>query len=118
MLMKTFTVFDPTKLEPRVGAPAGWTVVGGKPVAQAWRCYTSDDGKRLSGMWTCSRGTFDVVYDKWEFCHLISGSCKITPEGGEPTIVKAGDAFILEKTFKGSWEVLEACTKHFVFVAD
>jgi uncharacterized protein len=117
-MIQMLTVFKATETEPRIGAPAGWKVVNGEPIAKAWRCYTSKDGKRFSGLWACTRGTFEVAYDKWEFCHLLSGSCRITPDDGDPVIVRAGDAFVLDKTFKGTWEIIEDCSKHFVFIAD
>lgn len=103
--------------EPKIGPPAGWTVVKGEPEARAWLQYKSDDNTRLAGIWECTPGSFDVVYDKWEFCHLLSGSCVISQKGGEPVHLAAGDGFLLEPGFMGRWEVTETMRKHFVFVA-
>ena len=98
-----------------IGAPEGWVVVAGAPKARTWCHYTSEDGTALSGLWECTPGSFDVAYDDWEFCHLISGACTITREHGTPVGLKAGDGFVLEPGFKGRWEVTETMTKHFVF---
>lgn len=101
--------------EPKLGPPAGWTVRDGNPEARAWRHYTSADGSLLAGLWQCTPGIFDVAYDKWEFCHVISGRCVITPDGGAPVHLGEGDGFVLESGFIGRWQVIETMTKHFVF---
>lgn len=118
MLPTHFLRFPPDEGQGSFGPPAGWEVIAGAPVARAVRHYTADDGSALSGFWTCTPGTFRVAYDKWEFCHLISGSCVITPDGGAPVTLRPGDGFILEAGFTGTWEVLETMSKHFVFKID
>ena len=54
----------------------------------------------------------------YEFVHLIAGKIIITPDGGAPVTVVAGDAFVVEKDFKGTWEIVEAVRKHFDFKLD
>jgi uncharacterized cupin superfamily protein len=110
--------FPTQESEGTVGSPAGWTVVAGTPEARGWRYYTSDDGSALAGLWQCTPGTFNVAYDKWEFCHIISGACTITPENRSPIKLGPGDGFLLEPGFKGRWEVTETMRKHFVFKID
>ena len=46
---------------------------------------------------------------------LIEGRITITPDGGTPVTVKAGDAFVVEPTFKGTWKIEENVRKHFDF---
>ena len=111
----TLTPFPADPGEPRIGPPAGWTVLHGNPVARAWRHYTSADGGLFAGTWECTPGSFAVVYDKWEFCEVLSGRCRITPRGGAPVMLEAGAAFVLEPGFSGTWDVLETMRKHFVF---
>jgi uncharacterized cupin superfamily protein len=103
--------------EATVGTPSGWTIVRGAPQAAAWRCYSSEDGKRMAGVWESTPGTYQVGYDKWEFCHVLSGSCVISSERGAPIRLSAGNAFVIEPGFKGLWEVIETMRKHFVFVS-
>jgi uncharacterized protein len=40
----------------------------------------------------------------------------LTPEGGKPIELKAGDVFVIEPGFKATWEVLERVRKYYVFV--
>jgi uncharacterized cupin superfamily protein len=44
---------------------------------------------------------------------LIEGKITITPEGGESYTVTAGDSFIIEKGFVGTWKIEENVKKHF-----
>lgn len=53
-------------------------------------------------------------YQVWEFCHVMSGKCIITPEGGDPITLVPGDSFICEKGLKGTWRIVEDMKKHFV----
>ncbi len=110
--------FPPPEGEFAAAFPAGWRCVAGTPQARALRYYTAPDGSVLAGHWSCTEGVFEVAYDKWEFCHLISGRCRITPSGAPPVELGPGDGFILESGFVGHWEVLEPMTKHFVFKLD
>jgi uncharacterized cupin superfamily protein len=100
---------------PKIGAPAGWTVISGDPQARAWRHYANEDASLLAGLWECTPGVFHVVYDKWEFCQMLSGSCVITSDGGASVELGTGDAFVVEPGFKGRWEVTKTMRKHFVF---
>lgn len=103
---------------PAQGPPAGWTVLSGTPTAQSRRLYTSQNGRQLAGHWRCTPGAFRVSYSKWEYCHVLSGQCVITRDGGTAVKLAAGDSFIVEKGFEGTWEVVETMEKHFVFVTD
>lgn len=107
---------EPQEL-PGSNPPPGWTVREGTPQTRTSVQYMSDDKGFFSGFWECTTGAFDVVYDKWEFCHVISGSCIVTPTGGDPVTLKTGDSFVIEKGFTGTWQVVETMKKHFVFRA-
>ncbi|HEC74601.1 MAG TPA: DUF861 domain-containing protein, partial [Methylophaga aminisulfidivorans] len=45
---------------------------------------------------------------------IISGKAIVTPEGGEPITLTAGEAMLFEKDFIGTWEIQETVLKHFV----
>jgi uncharacterized cupin superfamily protein len=118
MSQNLLTKFPRVEGNPNPAIPTGWTILSGAPIAQGWRFYASADEKKLAGNWRCSVGAFRVNYAKWEFCHILSGKCVITRDGGEPIKLGAGDSFVIEKGFVGIWEVIEAMEKRFVFVAD
>lgn len=103
-------------VQPRVGAPAGWVVIEGNPEATAWPSYASEGATRTSGVWQSTPGTYRARYEKWEFCHVLEGSCVITPDNGAAVALKAGDVFVVEPGFEGTWQILETMKKHYVFV--
>ncbi len=101
--------------ESQVGPPAGWSVIAGNPVATAWPTYASEDGARTSGIWHSTAGTYRVSYSKWEYFVVTEGACVLTSKDGVETRLKAGDAFVVEPGFEGTWHVTEAMKKYYVF---
>ena len=93
----------------------GWVVVDGKPTMRTWALHTNSDGTMLSGVWEATPGTYHATYTAYEFVHLISGRIVITPDGGTSVTVEAGDAFVVEADFKGTWQIEEPVRKHFDF---
>jgi len=112
--MQTITKLDrtPTSL-PDTGDLDGWVVVAGAPTMKTWALHTNSDGTMLSGIWEATPGTYHATYTAYEFVHLIAGRIVITPDGGTPVTVSAGDAFVIEADFKGTWKIEEAVRKHF-----
>ncbi len=96
----------------------GWVVTAGTPKMKTWVLHTTADGTMMSGLWECSPGSYHATYTAYEFVHLISGRIVITPDGGTPVTVVAGDAFVVEKDFKGTWKIEEYVRKHFDFRLD
>ena len=90
------------------------TVVSGSPTMTTYVQHTTEDGKVMSGTWQATPGTYHATYTDYEFVHLIKGRIIITQDGGEPVEVGPGDAFVVEADFKGTWQIVEPVTKHFV----
>jgi uncharacterized cupin superfamily protein len=91
----------------------GWKKVDGNPTMKTWIEYTADDGSSISGWWGATPGTYHATYAAPEFVHMIQGEIVITPDGGQPVTVKAGDAFTVEKDFVGTWKIEKEVFKHF-----
>ncbi|MGB7205891.1 MAG: cupin domain-containing protein [Anderseniella sp.] len=114
--MQTITKLDQaTAGEPDTNTLDGWKVVEGSPTMKTWACHTNSDGTMVSGIWEATPGTYHATYTAYEFVHMIAGRIIITPDGGTPVTVKAGDAFVVEHDFKGTWKIEEAVRKHFDF---
>ena len=103
-----------TPNEPDTNDLDGWVVVDGKPTMKTWALHTNSDGTMLSGVWEATPGTYHATYTAYEFVHMLAGRIIITPDGGKPVTVKAGDAFIVEADFKGTWKIEERVRKHFI----
>lgn len=114
MATGTLVIFDYRGIEPVINSPFFAEVLAGNPQTQTFRMYGGREVGTSSGIWTATKGTFRMDYKVWEFCHVISGKCVITPEGRAAYTMGPGSSFICEKGLKGTWEILEDMTKHFV----
>ena len=114
--MPSITKLDEAMIDkPETGDLDGWVVVEGAPTMKTWALHKNNDGTMLSGIWEATPGTYHATYTAYEFVHMLKGKIVITPDGGEPVKVQAGDAFVVESDFKGTWKIEEAVRKHFDF---
>ena len=90
----------------------GWTKVEGNPTMKTWVQHKTIDGNVISGTWEATTGTWHAVSQFYEFVHLIEGQITLTPEGGEPVTMVAGDAFAVEAGFRGTWKIEKPVRKH------
>jgi uncharacterized cupin superfamily protein len=91
-------------------------VVQGNPVTQTWNHFSGEDDRLHCGIWESSKGTVNVSYDEWEFCHFIQGEAILTREDGKSWRLSKGDAFIISAGFKGTWETVRKVKKHYVIL--
>ncbi|MEV7009847.1 cupin domain-containing protein [Streptosporangium sp. NPDC051022] len=74
-------------------------------------------GSVSTGVWECTPGVFGAVRDDHhEICVLLSGSVTVTPDGGEPALLSAGDLLVMPQGWSGTWEVHETVRKVYVVV--
>jgi uncharacterized cupin superfamily protein len=65
--------------------------------------YKSEDGLRVAGSFK-EHGQYDHVNEFDEFLYVIAGSTKVSVEGAEPFVLKAGDCCYLRKGLVISFE--------------
>ena len=107
-----FLPLDVTGIEPEEGEPVPDRVVSGQPRFRTWNIEDRDG--LYAGIWEATAGKWRIVYDEWEFCHILSGVSVIAEDGGEARTVRAGDSFVLRPGFRGTWEVIETTRKEYV----
>jgi uncharacterized cupin superfamily protein len=95
-----------------VSRPDPGRVISGDPVFTTWN-HEDRDGL-YAGIWQSTPGKWRIVYDEWEYCRIREGVSVITPDGGSPMTVRAGDAFVIRPGFQGAWEVVETTVKDYV----
>ncbi len=98
----------------------GWVPIAGQPRMTTWVLHAAPDGTTIAGYWECTPGSYRASYTAAEFVHMIAGSVTITPDdgtpgGGTPVTLTAGDAFVVDAAFKGTWQITETVRKHFTF---
>jgi uncharacterized cupin superfamily protein len=113
-MTSTFVQFNINNIVPEEASPAEDRILRGKPVALTWNVDESPDGKLFTGLWEATPGAWRVRYDEWEFCEIESGHSVVTPDGGEPIHLRAGDRLVLRPGFTGVWEVMETTRKSYV----
>jgi uncharacterized cupin superfamily protein len=109
----TLHLIDETMGEPERGSPAPDRLVSGLPQFETWSTYESADGKYFTGLWRATPGCWRIVYTEWEYCEILEGVSIVTATSGQQVRLKAGDRFVLEPGFEGSWEVIETTLKRY-----
>lgn len=66
-------------------------------------------------IWTKEVSTFPWKYDQKETCYFLDGEVIVTPEGGNPVRMGAGDLVIFPAGMACTWQILEAVEKHYNF---
>lgn len=90
-------------------------LLGGNGYTSAWIPFQSADTQVVAGVWASepfSKRKFHP--DEMEFCYLIEGRVKITDMDGNSSVFAAGDAFVVEPGFAGTWESETSVRKYFV----
>ncbi len=100
---------------PDEDGPPPERIVSGAPRFRTWNVEERDG--LYAGIWEATPGKWRIVYDEWEFCHIISGEVILTEEGKRKGHrFKKGDGFIIPPGFKGTWETVKKVRKHYVIL--
>jgi uncharacterized protein len=95
-------------------APAPDRLVSGNPVGETRNAYTSPDGRKYFGEWSCSAGAWRVSYSEWEYCRILEGTARLIGDDGSVTEVGPGGNLVIESGFEGVWENLTPVRKLYV----
>ena len=81
--------------------------------------WTSPDGALDIGIWECTPGRFTADRSAAaEFCYFLQGKILMTQLDGTSRVLGPGDAIMLPRGWKGTWEIVEHTRKIYVFLAD
>lgn len=113
---KTLTAFAHADTPASFDHPRPDRLVDGNPLRTTWNHFERDG--MSAGLWSCEPGAWRIAFadDTDEFFHVLSGRIRITDEAGLAREFGPGAACVIPAGFKGVFEVLEAVTKHYVFV--
>jgi uncharacterized cupin superfamily protein len=111
--LSVFTSLANTDLGPLNDKPT--TLTPGQQEA-AKSLWTSPDGALDIGVWECTPGFFTADRSTAaEFCHFLQGKIIMTHIDGSKKTLGPGDAIMLPKGWKGTWEIIEHTRKIYVF---
>lgn len=66
-------------------------------------------------VWEKEVSRFDWTYDAQETCYVVAGSVTVTPTGGVPVDIAAGDYVIFPAGMSCVWDIHEPISKHYRF---
>ena len=99
-------------ITPEIERPAPERVLAGDPVHSTWLV---DQAEGLwCGLWQSTPGRWTVSYDEWEYVYIHSGHSVLTDAEGRATTLKAGDSYVIQPGFRGTWEGIATTLKDFV----
>lgn len=115
MLLQTIEIRPAT--EGVASKPAADRLIQGNPLYTTW-LQAQSKGNVEVGVWEATPGTYKSIKGgAFEFCHILEGVAEITPDGSEQTVTyRAGDNFVLNPGFSGTWKTIETIRKIFVVV--
>ena len=70
-------------------------------------------GVFLWDVWTKDVASFPWTYARAEVCYFLEGQVTVTPEGGEPIHMGAGDLVSFAAGLVCHWEITAAVRKHY-----
>lgn len=72
------------------------------------------DGDQEVGVWECTPGPSHWTLETHEFVQILAGRMTVTPDGGEPTEIAAGDTAVFPRGWTGTWQIHETIRKVYV----
>ena len=87
-------------------------VLSGDPVHTTWNL--EEAAGLYCGIWQSTPGCWRVSYSEWEYIRILEGHSILTPDGGAPVHLRAGDSYVIRPGFTGTWEVVETTRKDYV----
>jgi hypothetical protein len=65
--------------------------------------------------WSAGVSRFPWTYDMTETCYVLAGEVVVTPDGGAPVTVQAGDLATFPAGMSCTWDVRAPIRKHYRF---
>lgn len=100
-----------SSVDPQHSSPDAARIVSGQPRLTVWNYYGDASQQFFAGVWSATRGSWQISYTESEFCHLLQGRVVLSNAQGERWEFAAGDSFVVPAGFVGIWEVVEDCRK-------
>ena len=77
---------------------------------------TLDDlGVSSWSIWEKEVSAFPWTYDMEEVCYILEGDVVVTPDGGTPVTITAGDLVTFPNGMSCHWDISSPIRKHYLF---
>lgn len=110
--------FSDQHIQPDIDHPRPERLIRGNPERKTWLHYQNASGEVFAGVWSCEPGAWRIEMGEREDEHFFvtAGVCVITGDDGHAVRCEAGQSLVIPAGFKGTFDVLELLTKHFMIV--
>jgi uncharacterized cupin superfamily protein len=89
-------------------------MIEGDPLLTTWE-QDFDGSNVKTGIFRAEPGfSISRKGTRYEFCYILEGVVEICEEGGEATVYRAGDVFVVKPGFVGTWRTIETVKKIYV----
>ena len=66
-------------------------------------------------IWEHEEAVFPWTYEETETCYILEGEVVVTPEGGEPVTIRAGDLVTFPAGMSCTWDIRRRIRKNYSF---
>jgi uncharacterized cupin superfamily protein len=66
-------------------------------------------------IWEKEVSKFPIDFQSTECAYVLEGEIRVTPKGGEPVTIKAGDLVAFHAGLDSQWEVVKPLRKHYSY---
>ena len=66
-------------------------------------------------IWEKDISKFPYTYDEDETCLFLEGEVVVTPDGGAPVAIQAGDLVVFPTGLSCTWDIRKPVRKHYKF---
>jgi len=84
-------------------------------IKKAGQDVLDSHGVKQWDIWTKEVSKFPWTYDSTEHCYFLAGDVIVTPDGGAPVSIEAGDFVTFETGLACTWDIRSPVRKHYTF---
>jgi len=66
-------------------------------------------------IWEKEVSEFTIDFDETETAYVLEGEILVTPVGGEPVRIVAGDLVVFHEGLDSNWQVIQPLRKHYSY---
>lgn len=91
------------------------TLVDGNPLQVVLSYFEAAGGRFKTGIWSGEKGAYRLEFGptKHEFFIVTEGHVRVTPDGGEASDYRAGEACVIPAGFQGVFAIIENARKYY-----
>lgn len=112
--ISAIVTYDTSTVDPIEETVENENLVSPPYKSTTWDLFHGSAEGSSSGIWEAGTCEEKFTEETDEFCFLLEGEVRLTDQSGQSRTFKAGDSFLVPKSFTGTWENLTEVRKIYV----